>query len=150
MRVYRYFLDIDQPAARVWAIMQDYDRWGEFAGPFVTGVTVAKPGDAAGNGLVRHVNYRLPLGLHGNSIETISDLVPGVGYTYTSVKGTAGDLRLEKLDEGCTRLHFEERLKLEWPFSWFEGPLRRFMEKYNRKTMLNMGAWLADHPEYGR
>jgi hypothetical protein len=91
----------------------------------------------------------LPLGFKGTSIETLSDLKPGVGYTYTSLKGTVGKIKLEPIGENNTRLHFEEKLKLKPPFSWFEGRLQKFMEKYNRKTMLNMGEWLTKHPEYG-
>ncbi len=72
-----------------------------------------------------------------------------VGYTYTSKKGTVGKIRLETIGENDTRLHFEEKLKLNPPFSWFEGSLRKFMEKYNRKTMLNMSKWLSEHPDYG-
>ncbi|MCD6299560.1 MAG: SRPBCC family protein [Dehalococcoidales bacterium] len=148
MREYKYSIDIPHSAARVWAIMNDYDRWAEFTKPLVTDIKVVKPGDATGNGLVRHVNYKLPLGFRGKSIETISDVTPGVGYTYTSRKGTVGKLRLEELGPKKTRLHFEEKLKLNPPFSWFEDRLQKFMEKYNKKTMLNMSKWLTKHPEY--
>jgi hypothetical protein len=148
MKEYGYSIDLPHPAERVWAIMQDYDKWSDFAKPMVTNVEVVQAGDEKGNGLVRCVNYKLPLGFKGNSIETISDVVPGVGYTYTSKKGTVGKLRLESLGDNETRLHFEEKLKLNPPFSWFEGSLRNFMEKYNRKTMMNMSKWLTEHPDY--
>jgi len=148
MKEYGYSIDMPHAAARVWAIMQDYEKWPQFTGPMVTGIRVLQPGDASGNGLVRSVNYKLPLGLRGQSIETISEVVPGVSYTYTSRKGTVGKLRLEKINEIETRLYFQENLKLNPPFSWFEGTLRKFMEKYNRKTMLNMSQWLTVHPDY--
>lgn len=148
MKEYGYSIDLPHSAGRVWAIMQDYDKWSDFARPMVTSVEVVEAGDGNGNGLVRCVNYKLPLGLKGNSIETISDVEPGVGYTYTSKKGTVGKLRLESLGDNETRLHFEEKLKLNPPFSWFENNLRNFMEKYNRKTMLNMSIWLTEHPDY--
>ena len=148
MKEYGYSIDLPHSAARVWAIMQDYDKWCEFAGPMVRSVTVLESGDEKGNELVRSVNYKLPLGFKGNSVETISDVEPGVGYTYTSKKGTVGKMRLEALGDNETRLHFEEKLKLNPPFSWFEGSLRNFMEKYNRRTMLNMSRWLTEHPDY--
>jgi hypothetical protein len=148
VKEYGYFIDLPHSPARVWAIMQDYEKWSEFAGPFVTRVEVLNKGDENGIGLTRAVNYKLPLGFRGKSIETISNLVPGVGYTYTSRKGTIGTLKLEKLAENLTRLHFTEYLKLNPPFRWFEGNISHFMEKYNRKTMLNMSAWLAAHPDY--
>jgi len=149
MKEYGYSIDLPHSADRIWTLIQDYDKWPEFAKPMVTGIKVVKQGDENGNGLVRRVNYKLPLGFKGTSIETISDLEPGVGYTYTSLKGTIGKIKLEPIGENNTRLHFEEKLKLRPPFSWFEGRLQKFMEKYNRKTMLHMGEWLTEHPEYG-
>ena len=148
MKEYGYSIDIPHANARVWAIMQDYEKWSQFTGPVVTGIQVLNKGDSNGNGLVRSVNYKLPLGFRGQSIETVSQVEPGVGYTYTSKKGTVGKIRLEKLSENEIRLHFHENLKLNPPFSWFEGSLRKFMEKYNRKTMLNMSRWLTDNPDY--
>ena len=85
MKEYGYFLDLPHSAARIWAIMQDYDKWPVFAKPMVTGIEVVKSGDENGNGLVRRVNYKLPLGFRGTSIETVHDIEPGVGYTYTSL-----------------------------------------------------------------
>lgn len=149
MKEYGYSIDIPHSADRIWTLMQDYDKWPQFAKPMVTGIEIVNKGDENGNGLVRRVNYKLPLGFKGTSIETLSDIQPGVGYTYTSLKGTIGKIKLEPIGENNTRLHFEEKLKLKPPFSWFEGRLQKFMEKYNRKTMLNMGAWLTEHPEYG-
>ena len=148
MKEYCYSIDLPHSAARLWAIMQDYEKWPVFAQPMVTGIKVVKSGDENGNGLVRQVNYVMPLGFKGTSVETVSDVDPGVGYTYTSLKGTVGKVRLEGLGKDKTRLHFEEKLKLNWPFSWFEGSLRGFMEKYNKKTMNNMSKWLNEHPDY--
>jgi hypothetical protein len=149
MHEYAYSIDLPHSAERVWTLMQDYDKWPDFAKPMVTGIEVTTPGDAIGNGLVRRVNYRLPLGLKGKSIETIQDLTPGVGYTYVTDGGTVGTLRLEKLGPDSTRLHFHEKVDFKPPFGWFEGRITKFIEKYNRKTMLNMSQWLTDHPAYG-
>ena len=148
MREYEYSIDIPHSAERIWALMNDYDRWPQFAKPMVTGINVVKTGDEKGNGLVRHVNYKLPLGLKGTSVETVQDVEPGIGYTYISDGGTIGKLRLEKLGPNSTRLHFEEKVKLKWPFSWFEGIIQKFIANYNKKTMLNMSKWLTEHPEY--
>ncbi len=128
--------------------MNDYPKWAQFAKPMVIGVVVDRQGDNNGEGLVRRVKYKLPLGLRGESVETISDVTPGFGYAYTSKKGTRGILELEKISEDTTRLHFTEELKLNPPFSWFEGYIQKFMVKYNRKTMLNMSRWLDEHPDY--
>jgi hypothetical protein len=150
VKEYGYTVDLPHSTAKVWAIMQDYPKWPEFAKPMVTGIHVESRGDAMGNGLVRHVNYKLPLGFKGKSIETVDQVEPCVGYRYRTLKGTEGRLRLEKLDDHNTRLHFDEKLKLNFPFSMFEGLIRKFMEDYNKKTMLNMSKWLSDHPSYPR
>ena len=108
MKEYEYSIDIPHSAERIWTLMNDYDRWPDFAKPMVTGINIDKPGDEKGNGLVRHVNFKLPLGLKGTSIETVHDVEPGVGYTYTTQTGTVGKLRLEKLDPDNTRLHLKK------------------------------------------
>ena len=128
--------------------MNDYPRWADFAKPMVIAVVVDKPGNTNGEGLVRRVKYLLPLGFRGESIETVHNIISGTGYTYTTRKGTEGVLRLEELSEKTTRLHFIEELRLNPPFSWFEGYIQKFMAKYNRKTMLNMSHWLDEHPDY--
>ena len=143
MKEYEYSIDMPHSAERIWALMNDYDRWPDFAKPMVTGINIDKPGDEKGNGLVRHVNFKLPLGLKGTSIETVHDVEPGVGYTYTTKTRTVGKLRLEKLDPDNTRLHFEERVQLKWPFSCFEGSIQKFVAKYKRKTMMNKSKWLT-------
>jgi len=147
MKEYTYSIDMPHSAERLWALMNDYSMWPEFAKPMVTGIDVVKQGDKTGNGLVRRVNYKLPLGFKGKSIETVHDVEPGVAYTYTTADGTVGKIKLEKLGPN-TRLHFEEKIKLKWPISLFEGRIAKFIEKYNRKTMLNMSNWLTEHPEY--
>jgi hypothetical protein len=148
MKEYQYSIDLPHAAARIWTLMNDYHRWAEFAKPMVIGVSVAEPGDEIGNGLVRHVRYRLPLGLKGTSVETISDVELGVGYTYTAESGTVGKLRLEELGPESTRMHFEESLRLKWPLIWFEGRIQKFIADHSRKTMLKMADWLTEHPEY--
>jgi len=151
MKEYQYSIDIPHSAQRVWALMNDYDKWPEFAKPMVTGINVVKAGDEKGNGLVRQVKYKLPIGLSGSSRETIYDVEPGVGYTYSDTNatvGTVGKLRLQELGPNSTRLHFEERIQLKWPFSWLESRVQKFIAQYNRKTMLNMSKWLTEHPDY--
>ena len=61
--------------SRVWKLMQDYDSWTNYA-PMVLGVEVLHPGDEGGNGLLRRVIYKLPLGRKGAAIELVTDVVP--------------------------------------------------------------------------
>lgn len=150
MKEYTYYIDMPHSTERIWTVMNDYEKWPEFAKPMVTGISVSNRGDEKGEGLVRHVNYKLPFGRKGTSIETVHDVIPGVQYTYTTDGGTVGTIRLEKVGPDSTRLHFEERILMKWPYSMFEGGIQKFIEKYNRKTMLNMSQWLTEHPEYAK
>ncbi len=148
VKPYRYFLDIPHSTKRVWATMQDYTQWSEFAKPMVTGIDVVRPGDATGNGLVRRVNYKLPFGKTGSSEETVHDVTPEVCYTYTTAKGTEGTIRLEILGPNKTRIHFEEHVRLNPPYSYMGPLIKLFMKRGNKKTMLNMSKWLSEHLDY--
>ena len=152
MREHRYHLDMPHPPARVWALMQDYERWAVYA-PMVLEVQVLWPGDAGGNGLLRRVIYQLPFGRRGAALELVSEVEPARGYTYTMISREPGNdqtgrLRLEP-HEGVTRLHFEERYHLtRWPWRWLEGPIYRFINRKNEESMRRLSEWLSQHPEY--
>lgn len=153
MREHRYTLDLPHSASRLWALMQDYDRWTEYA-PMVVGVQVVYPGDERGDGLVRRVTYRLPLGRRGHALELVHDVVPEQGYTYTMIarapgQDQTGRVSLERLGADHTRLRFEERYHLtKIPWRWLEGPIYRFINKQNEASMRRLSAWLSQHPEY--
>lgn len=150
---HRYQLEIPHPRRRVWALMNDYARWTEYA-PMVIDVEVVHPGDAAGNGLLRRVIYRLPFGRRGSALELVTDVEPGRGYTYTMLSRTPGNdqtgtLRLEDAPDGATRLHFEERYQLEsWPWRLFERRIYAFINRKNEESMRALSRWLSEHPEY--
>jgi len=153
MREHRYTLDMPHSARRIWAVMQDYPRWTEYA-PMVLGVEVIHPGDAGGNGLLRRVTYKMPMGRTGTAIELVTEVVPERGYTYRMVGRQAGQdqtgkVTLEPVTDSLTRLHFEERYHLDKaPFKWFEGPIYKFINKQNEQSMQRLSDWLGEHPEY--
>ncbi len=153
MREHRYAVEFPHSAERLWALMQDYDRWSTYA-PMVIAVEVLHPGDKAGNGLLRRVIYRLPFGRRGSALELVSDVEPARGYTYTMINRRPGNdqsgrLRLQPLGPNRTRLYFEERYKLDQlPWKWFEGPIYRFINRKNEESMRRLSQWLAEHPEY--
>jgi len=153
LREHRYHLDLPHPPVRVWALMQDYERWSVYA-PMVLRVEVLWPGDAHGNGLLRRVIYRLPLGRQGAALELVSDVEPERGYRYTMISREPGNdqtgrLRLEPRADGGARLHFEERYHLtRAPWRWLEGPIYRFINRQNEASMRRLSQWLSDHPEY--
>ncbi|MBA3653264.1 MAG: SRPBCC family protein [Actinobacteria bacterium] len=153
MREHRYSLDMPHSAARVWRLMQDYDRWTEYA-PMVVRVEVLHAGDADGNGLLRRVTYKMPAGRTGTAIELVTDIVAEKGYTYRMIgrqpgHDQTGKVVLQAVSPDLTRLHFEERYHLpKAPFKWFEGPIYRFINKQNEASMRALSDWLTTHPEF--
>jgi hypothetical protein len=153
VREHRWSLELPHPPERVWALMQDYARWTEYA-PMVVRVDVLHPGDAGGNGLLRRVIYRLPLGRRGSALELVTDVVPARGYRYTMISRQPGNdqtgrVQLEPLGPGRTRLEFEERYHLtRLPWRWLEGPIYRFINRQNELSMRRLSEWLTRHPEY--
>lgn len=153
MREHRYSMDMPHPPERVWGLMQDYDSWTAYA-PMVLRVEVLHPGDERGNGLLRRVVYRMPLGRQGTALELVTDVRPASGYTYTMISSTPGQdqtgaVRLERLPDGTTRLHFEERYHLvKPPYKWFEGPIYRFINKQNEASMRRLSDFLTANPNY--
>jgi hypothetical protein len=153
MQEHRYHLDMPHRPARIWALMQDYDRWTTYA-PMVIEVQVLWPGDERGNGLLRRVLYQMPLGRRGAALELVSDVEPERGYTYTMISREPGNdqtgrLRLEPRGEAGTRLDFEERYHLtQAPWRYLEGPIYRFINKKNEESMRRLSEWLSAHPEY--
>ncbi len=153
MREHRYSVALPHSAERVWALMQDYDNWSQYA-PMVIRVDVLHPGDDAGNGLLRRVVYQLPLWRRGSALELVTDVKEARGYSYTMISRMSGNdqtgrLRLEPLGPNQTRLHFEERYHLVGiPWRWFEGPIYRFINRKNEESMRRLSEWLTRHPEY--
>ena len=153
MREHRYSMDMPHPPERVWALMQDYPNWSKYA-PMVLRVEVLHPGDTNGNGLLRRVVYKMPLGRQGTALELVTDVQQAAGYTYTMIARQPGNdqtgaVRLERQSDGTTRLHFEERYNLtKAPWKWFEGPIYKFINKQNEASMRRLSDWLSEHPEY--
>jgi ribosome-associated toxin RatA of RatAB toxin-antitoxin module len=153
VREHRYQLELPHSTERLWALMQDYDNWTQYA-PMVVRVEILHPGDSQGNGLLRRVIYKLPLGRQGAALELVTGVEVARGYTYTMISREPGNdqtgrLRLEPLGPNRTRLHFEERYNLvQRPWKWFEGPIYRFINKKNEESMRRLSEWLSTHPEY--
>jgi ribosome-associated toxin RatA of RatAB toxin-antitoxin module len=153
MREHRWSIEFPHAAERLWALMQDYDRWTEFA-PMVIAVEVLYPGDAQGNGLLRRVIYRMPFGRKGSALELVTDVVTAQAYTYKMISRQPGNdqsgrVQLEPLGPDKVRLHFEERFHIVGaPLRWFEGPIYRFINRKNEESMRRMSDWLTAHPEY--
>ena len=153
MREHRYSIEMPHSPERLWALFQDYDNWTAYA-PMVIRVEVVHPGDAQGNGLLRRVIYKMPLGRRGSALELVREVEANHGYTYTMLSHDAGNdqtgaVRLERIGPNRTRFSFEERYHLtKKPWKWFEGPIYKFINKNNEDSMRRASQWLTDHPEY--
>jgi hypothetical protein len=153
VREHRYSVELPHSPARLWALMQDYDRWAECT-PMVKRVDVLWPGDEHHNGRLRRVIYEMPLGREGSALELVSDVEPECGYTYTMISRDSGNdqtgkLRLTPLGPNRLRLEFEERYHLtKAPWKWFEGPIYGFINKKNEQSMRALSEWLTAHPDY--
>ena len=153
MREHRYSIVLPHSAARMWALMQDYDKWAE-ATPMVDRVDVVFPGDQHHNGRLRRVVYRMPLGRNGTALELVTDVEPEQGYTYTMVSSSGdndqtGHIRLEPRGPNSVELFFDERYHLEKaPWKWFEARIYGFINKKNEESIRALSTWLQQHPEY--
>ena len=153
MREHRYSVDLPHSPARLWALMQDYDKWAECT-PMVDRVDVLWPGDEHHNGRLRRVIYKMPFGREGSALELVQDVHPEQGYTYTMISREPGNdqtgtILLEPIGKNQTRFSFTERYHLtKAPWKWFEGPIYKFINKQNEASMRRASEWLTEHPEY--
>jgi hypothetical protein len=146
-------MDMPHSPERVWALMQDYGSWTNYA-PMVIRVDVLHPGDTQGNGLLRRVIYKMPLGRQGSALELVTNVQAAQGYDYKMINSDPGNdqtgkVTLERVEPNRTRLHFEERYNItKAPYKWFEGPIYKFINKQNELSMRRLSDWLTEHPEY--
>ncbi len=153
MQEHRWTIEFPHSAERLWAVMQDYDRWPEYA-PMVIEVEVLHPGDERGNGLLRRVIYQMPFGRRGSALELVTEVEAARGYRYKMISGEPGNdqmgrLRIERLGPNRVRLDFEERFNMtSFPWRLFEAQIYGFINRKNEESMRSMSQWLTDHPEY--
>ena len=149
MRRHEFTVELPHSARRLWALFQRYDLWKEYA-PGVLDVEIVHPGDAAGNGLLRRVEYPLPFGRRGESFELVRNVRENEGYDYVMLRtGLSGSMQLEPLGPNRTRLRFRETFHMTKPLlRWFEGPIYRYINRKNEESMRAAAAWLERHPEF--
>ncbi len=156
MREHRYSFDMPHSPARIWALMREcalcfsvsprHDRWDEYD-PMVLDMKVLEPGDENGEGLVRLLIFK-KLGQNGTAREVVTDVVPEQSYTFHMGR-EIGTVRLERLGPDRTRLHFYEQFHMrKAPWKWFEGPIYRYINRQNEKSLRGFSRWLGDHPEF--
>ena len=70
-----------------------------------------------GNGLLRRVIYKMPLGRRGSALELVTDIEANHGYTFTMLsrepgQDQTGKVQLERIGPNRTKFSFEERYNL--------------------------------------
>jgi hypothetical protein len=144
MQDHRYAFEIDATPEELWTIF-----WSHREGVVVHGdvrIEILHPGDATGNGLIRHCHFRVPRyllsGGVGRSWEWLTEVVPGESWRYDGVgkplwSKATGHTRLEDLGDGRTRVHFRETYHVYNPLLRLalERRVHRFISKDNDRLM---------------
>jgi Polyketide cyclase / dehydrase and lipid transport len=139
-----FSIDVEGTPAEVWAIFWTH-RSGRREHNGVT-IEILHPGDADGNGLVRHCTFPVPRWLlsggRGVSWEWLTEVEPGASWRYDAVgkplwSEATGWTRLEALGGGRTRVHFRETYRAFNPLlaRLFEARVHRAISKGNDATI---------------
>ena len=118
MQEHKFSVDLPAPPAEVWEIFwyRGPDRPQPPPGSG-TSIEILHPGDAVGEGLVRHCRFPVPKVLGsggvGQSWEWLTQVKPGESWRYDAVgkplwSHATGWTRLEPIADGRTRAHFTE------------------------------------------
>lgn len=109
-------------------------------------IEILHPGDARGEGLIRHCTFRVPryllTGGVGQSWEWLTEVEPPVSWRYDAVgrppwSRAEGRTRLEDLGDGRTRVWFTERYHVHNPLTrvLLEARVHRFISRDNDRTL---------------
>lgn len=137
-------MEMPHSAARIWALLHDYDRWTDWS-EMVDRVDILWAGDDDHNGRLRRVFYKLPDGRTGSSLELVTEAVRNRAHTYTMISRDGDDhvghVRLEALGPNRTVLHFDEEADIE-------PVVYEFINRHNEAHMRSASDYLSTHPEY--
>jgi len=115
MRTHEFSFEVDGAPEVVWALF-----WSHRSGVLDYGnvtIEILHPGDANGEGLIRHATFPVPRyllsGGTGRSWEWLTQVRPHESWRYDAIgkplwSRAEGRTRLEDLGDGRTRVHFSE------------------------------------------
>jgi hypothetical protein len=140
---HHYFVDIGATPDELWKLF--WFRAPRSQSGDVT-IEILHPGDAIGEGLVRHCTFRVPRyllsGGRGQSWEWLTEVKPKVSWKYNAVgrplwSEAEGRTRLEDLGQGQTRIHFSETYRAFNPLMrvLLEKRVHRFISKDNDRLI---------------
>ncbi len=145
MQDHRYSFEIDATPEELWRLF-----WGRKKGDVLehgdVRIEILHAGDASGEGLVRHCNFRVPRyllsGGKAMSWEWLTEVNPCESWRYDAVgkplwSKASGWTRFERLEEGRTRVHFRETYHVFNPILRFllERIVHRAISKDNDRVI---------------
>ena len=144
MHVHELSFEVDAPPEMVWALFWSH-RSGVLSYGDVT-IEILHPGDATGEGLIRHATFPVPRyllsGGTGRSWEWLTEVKPPESWRYVAIgkplwSRAEGTTRLEDLGDGRTRVHFCETYHAMSPVVrlLLERPVHRFISRNNDRLM---------------
>jgi hypothetical protein len=115
MQRHEFSVDVNAPPVEVWEVF--WYRGPDRPQAKIGRIDILHPGDAVGEGLVRHCEFPVPKWLfsggRGQSWEWLTEVKPYESWRYDAVgkplwSRAQGRTRLEDLGDGRTRIHFQE------------------------------------------
>ena len=146
MQDHRYSFEIDATPEEIWAVFWSPKTKGQVIEHGDVRIEILHPGDATGEGLVRHCHFRvlryLLSGGVARSWEWLTEVKPGESWRYDGVgkplySRATGWTRLEDLGNGKTRVHFRETYHVFNPVLrlLLEKAVHRFISKDNDRII---------------
>ena len=115
MQRHEFSVDVNAPPEDVWEVF--WYRAPDRPQSKIGKIHILHPGDAVGEGLVRHCEFPVPKWLlsggRGVSWEWLTEVKPFESWRYDAIgkplwSRAEGHTRLEALGDGKTRVHFTE------------------------------------------
>jgi hypothetical protein len=139
-----FSVDVSGTPDEVWGVFWSHRRGTRTHGDVT--IEILHPGDASGEGLVRHCTFPVPRWLlsggRGVSWEWLTEVQPGQSWRYDAVgkplwSKATGWTRLEDLGGGRTRIHFRETYHAFNPVlrTLFERRVHQAISKSNDTTL---------------
>jgi hypothetical protein len=141
-----YSFEIDATPEELWAIFWSPKRKGQIIEHSDVRIEILHPGDATGEGLIRHCHFRVPRyllsGGKAMSWEWLTEVKNGESWRYDGVgkplySKATGWTRLEDLGDGKTRVHFRETYHVFNPIlrALLEKVVHRYISKDNDRMI---------------
>jgi hypothetical protein len=155
LQEHSFSVEVEGTPEEVWSLF--WYRGNDRPRSRDVGIEVLHPGDETGEGLVRHCTFRVPrflcTGGTGHSWEWLTEVRPYESWKYDAIgkplwSRAQGRTRLERLDGGRTRIHFQETYHAFNPVMrfLFERYVHNFLSRQNDREItkaLNAGLrWL--------